>query len=57
MDKMQVEINCDFLSQKITYEEISVILQAIYPSLTGYSIKKKWNFFQALLRPCANKNF
>ena len=39
MDKMQVEKNCD-LSQKITYEEISVILQAIYPSLTGHSIKK-----------------
>ena len=56
MDKMQVEINCDFLSQKITYEEISVILQAIYPSLTGHSIKK-WNFFQAFLRPCANNDF
>ena len=39
MDKMQVEEMHDFLSQKITYEEISAILLAIYRSVRGYSVK------------------
>ena len=39
MDKTQVEKARDFFSQKITYEEISAILQAIYPSVKGYSVK------------------
>ena len=33
MDKMQVEEMRDLFSQKITYEDISAILQAIYPSV------------------------
>ena len=39
MDKMQVEEMRDFLSQKKTYEEISVILLAVCPSVGGYSVK------------------
>ena len=39
MDKPQLEEMRDFFSQKITYEEISAILQAIYPSVRGYSVK------------------
>ena len=39
MDKMQVEEMRDFLSQKKTYEEISVILLAVCPSVRGYSAK------------------
>ena len=39
MDKMQEEEMCDFFSQKIIYEEISAKLQAMYPSVRGYSVK------------------
>ena len=44
MDKMQVEEVLDFLSQKITYEEISAILLAIYPSVREYSVKSTKRF-------------
>ena len=46
MDKMQVEEMDDFLSQKITYEEISAILLAIYRSVKGYSVKLIKRFCQ-----------
>ena len=36
---MQLEEMRDFFSQKIIYEETSVKLQAIYPSVRGYSVK------------------
>ena len=39
LDKMQVEEVHDFFFQKITYEEISAILQGIYPSVREYSVK------------------
>ena len=49
---MQVEEVHDFFFQKITYEEISAILQGIHPSVRGYSVKltkifckKKREFF------------
>ena len=51
VDKMQVKEICDFFSQKITYEKISAILQVIYSSMRGYSVKsvkrfcKKMEFF------------
>ena len=44
MDKMQAEEMCDFISHKITYEEISPILQAIYPNARGYSVKSTKQF-------------
>ena len=44
MDKMQVEEVLDFLSQKITYEEITAILLAIYPSVREYSVKSTKRF-------------
>ena len=44
MDKTQVEKMRDFFSQKITYEKISEILQAIYPSIRGYSVKSVKRF-------------
>ena len=46
MDKIQVEEMHDFLSQKITYEEISAILLAIYRSVRGYSVKSTKRFCQ-----------
>ena len=45
-DKMQVEEMCDFFSQIITYEEVNAILQAIYPSVRGYSVKPTKQFCQ-----------
>ena len=61
---MQVEEMCDVFSQIITYEEVNAILQAIYPSVRGYSVKptkqfcqKKRNFSQDLSRPCAKIDF
>ena len=63
MDKMQVEEMHDFLSQKITYEEISAIQLVIYPSVRGYSVKSTKRFCnkmelpQDLSRPCANNDF
>ena len=39
MDKMQTEKVRDFFSQKITYEKILAILQAIYPNVREYSVK------------------
>ena len=44
MDKMQVEEMRDFLSQKITCEEISAILMAIYYSVRGYYVKSNKQF-------------
>ena len=41
---MQAEEMCDFVSHKITYEEISPILQAIYPNARGYSVKSTKQF-------------
>ena len=39
MGKMQAEEMLDFFSHKKTYEEISAILQATYPSVRGNSVK------------------
>ena len=44
MDKMQVEEMRDIFSQKITYEKISAILQAIYSSIRGYSVNSVIRF-------------
>ena len=44
MDKMQAEEMRDFLSQKMIYEEIGVILMAIYYSVRGYSVKTNKQF-------------
>ena len=63
MDKMQVEKTRNSFSQKITYEEISAILQAKCASVRGYSVKstkqfcKKMEFFQDLSIPCLNIDF
>ena len=66
MGKMQVKEMRDFSSQKITYEKISAILQAIYSSMRRYSVKsfklksdfaKKWNFSQDLSSSCGNNDF
>ena len=46
MDKIQVEWMRDFFSQKITYEKISAILQAIYPNIRGYSVKSVKRFYK-----------
>ena len=46
MDKVQVEEMCDLVSQKITYEEISAILPAVYPSARGYSVKSTKRFWK-----------
>lgn len=48
MDKVQVEEMCDLFSQKITYEEIGAILQAIYPSARGYSVKSTKRFWKRM---------
>ena len=44
MDKRQVEEMRDFSSQKITYEKINAILQGIYSSIRGYSVKSVKRF-------------
>ena len=53
MYKMQVEGMRDLFFQKITYKEISTLIQAIYASVILSNqpndfVKKKWNFSQDL---------
>ena len=39
MDRMQVEEMRDFFSKNVTYEKMRTILQAIYSSIRGYTVK------------------
>ena len=48
MNKVQVEEIRDFFYQKITYEKISAILQVIYSTIRGYSVKSVKRFCKKL---------